>query len=103
MFYSIRHVTRFTYSTSVTENVTEIRMQPRSEGNQRCVKFDLTTQPRTHIQGYRDYLGNVVHNFDIPARHSQLKITAEATVEITPFAPLPECLPPDAWTALDAI
>jgi len=103
MFYSIRHVTRFTYSSPVTENVTEIRMQPRSEGNQRCVKFDLTTQPRTHIQGYRDYLGNVVHNFDIPARHSQLKITAEATVEITPFPPLPESLPADAWAALDTV
>ncbi|MEO6724847.1 MAG: transglutaminase family protein [Blastocatellia bacterium] len=103
MFYSIRHVTRFAYSSPVTENVTEVRMQPRTEGNQRCVKFELTTQPRTHVQGYRDYLGNIVHNFDIPARHSQLKITAEATVEIAPFAPLPESLPPEAWAVLDVI
>ena len=35
MFYSIRHVTRFVYSLPVTESVSEVRMQPRSEGNQR--------------------------------------------------------------------
>lgn len=103
MFYSIRHVTRFTYSSPITESVSEVRMQPRSEGNQRCVKFELTTQPRARIQGYRDYLGNVVHHFDIPARHSQLKITAEATVEITPMTPLPDSLPLDTWAALDEI
>ncbi|HMV46588.1 MAG TPA: transglutaminase family protein [Blastocatellia bacterium] len=103
MFYSIRHITRFTYSAPVTESVTEVRMQPRSEGNQRCVKFDLTTQPRTRIQGYRDYLGNVVHHFDIPGKHNQLKITAEATVEISPLPVLPESLPADAWAQLDAV
>ncbi|MFN8003393.1 MAG: transglutaminase N-terminal domain-containing protein, partial [Acidobacteriota bacterium] len=84
MFYSIRHVTRFAYSTPVTESVTEVRMQPRNEGNQRCVKFELTTQPRARILGYRDYLGNVVHHFAHPGKHSTLKITAEMTMEITP-------------------
>jgi transglutaminase-like putative cysteine protease len=103
MFYSIRHVTRFIYSSPITESVTEVRMQPRNEGNQRCLKFDLITQPRARVQGYRDYLGNVVHHFDVPARHSQLKITAEATVELTPVVPLPDSLPTGAWAALDAI
>ena len=78
-------------------------MQPRTEGNQRCVKFELTTNPRSRIQGYRDYLGNVVHHFDIPAKHNQLKITAEATVEIMPLANLPGALSPDAWAELDRI
>lgn len=103
MFYSIRHVTRFVYSLPVTESVSEVRMQPRTEGNQRCVKFELTTNPRSRIQGYRDYLGNVVHHFDIPARHNQLKITAEATVEITPPLVLPDALSADAWIELDRI
>ncbi len=103
MFYSIRHVTRFTYSTPVSESMTEVRMQPRSEANQRCIKFDLATQPHAPVQGYRDYLGNVVHHFDVPARHGQLKITAEATVELTPTAPLPERLSADAWAAIDKI
>jgi len=103
MFYSIRHITRFAYSSPITESVVEVRMQPRSEGHQRCLKFELTTQPRARIQGYRDYTGNIVHHFDIPARHSQLKITAEATVEASPIAPLPEAMSEDAWDAIDAI
>lgn len=103
MFYSIRHVTRFAYSTPVTESVTEVRMQPRNEGNQRCVKFELTTQPRARILGYRDYLGNVVHHFAHPGKHSTLKITAEMTMEITPATPLPTSLSGSAWQELDAL
>lgn len=106
MFYSIRHVTRFAYSSPVTESITEVRMQPRTEGNQRCLKFELTTLPRARMQAYRDYLGNIVHHFNIPGRQAQLKITAETTVEITPPAPLPATLPfasaAAAWAALDA-
>ena len=103
MFYFIRHLTRFVYSSPVTESVTEVRMQPRTEGNQRCVKFELTTNPRSRIQGYRDYLGNVVHHFDIPGKHNQLKITAESTVEITPLPALPDHLSAEAWAELDQI
>jgi transglutaminase-like putative cysteine protease len=103
MFYSIRHVTRFVYTPPVTESMTEVRMQPRAEGGQRCLKFELHTQPRARILGYRDHLGNIVHHFDIPGKHSQLKITAESTVEIAPAPPLPESLDDGAWEAMDAI
>jgi transglutaminase-like putative cysteine protease len=103
MFYSIRHVTRFVYTPPVTESMTEVRMQPRAEGGQRCLKFEIHTQPRARILGYRDHLGNIVHHFDIPGKHSQLKITAESTVEIAPPPPLPESLDDGAWEAMDAI
>jgi transglutaminase-like putative cysteine protease len=103
MFYSIRHVTRFVYTPPVTESMTEVRMQPRAEGGQRCLKFELHTQPRARILGYRDHMGNIIHHFDIPGRHSQLKITAESTVEIAAAPPLPESLDAVAWEAMDAI
>jgi transglutaminase-like putative cysteine protease len=103
MFYSIRHVTRFVYTPPVTESMTEVRMQPRAEGGQRCLKFELHTQPRARILGYRDHLGNIVHHFDIPGKHSQLKITAESTVEIAAAPPLPESLDAGAWEAMDEI
>ena len=103
MFYSIRHVTRFVYTPPVTESMTEVRMQPRAEGGQRCLKFELHTQPRARILGYRDHLGNIVHHFDILGKHSQLKITAESTVEIAPAPPLPKSLDAGAWEAMDAI
>lgn len=101
MFYSIHHVTRFAYSTPISESMMEVRMQPRSEGLQRCLSFELTTSPRSRLLAYRDYLGNVVHHFDIPGRHSQLRVKAEATVEVS-SPPLPESLPVDAWREVDA-
>ena len=43
MRYTIRHVTRFTYEAPITESVMEARMQPRSDGLQRCLHFALST------------------------------------------------------------
>jgi transglutaminase-like putative cysteine protease len=101
MYYSIRHITRFRYSAPVTESVMEVRMQPRSESRQRCLSFRLHTTPRTRAQSYNDALGNVVHHFNVPGRHSALSITAEALVEVLPADPLPPALPARAWDALD--
>ena len=82
--YSIRHVTRFNYDVPVSESLMEVRMQPRTEGTQRCLRFELAVAPRARVLGYRDYLGNSVHHFDVPARHRQLTITARAYVELDP-------------------
>jgi transglutaminase-like putative cysteine protease len=102
MFYSIRHLTRFRYSSPVSESTMELRMQPRSEGLQRCLTFQVTVTPRTRIQTYRDYLGNSVHHFDVPSAHRHLMIVAEATVDVAPPPPLAPSLENDAWGQLDA-
>src|SRR5215207_6960208 len=102
MYYSIRHVTRFRYSAPITESVVEARMQPRTEGPQRCLSFNLTISPRARVQSYRDHLGNVVNTFDIPGQHTRLNITAETLVEMAAeFPTLPDALSPDAWDALE--
>lgn len=100
MFYSIHHLTKFRYSAPVSESILELRMQPRSEGTQRCLHFQLHVKPRTTVFSYRDYLGNMVHHFDVPGQHRQLVITAEAMVDVQPSAPLPETLGPQAWDDL---
>ncbi|HTS50438.1 MAG TPA: transglutaminase family protein [Bryobacteraceae bacterium] len=100
MFYSIRHLTKFRYSSPVSESIMELRMQPRSEGVQRCLSFELSVTPRTRVQFYRDYLSNVVHHFDVPGAHRQLTILAEAMVDVSPSAPLPERLNSGAWQQL---
>jgi transglutaminase-like putative cysteine protease len=103
MYYSIRHKTRYRYGRPISESYSEVRMQPRSEGPQRCVQFELSTTPNARIQSYRDYLGNIVHHFDIPASHRQLTITAEALVFLTPPEPLPSKLDDDTWSQLDEL
>ena len=84
MYYSIRHLTKFRYSEHVSESLMEARMQPRSDGPQRCLSFQLVVQPKARVQFYRDYLGNMVHHFDVPGRHKQLSIVADALVDVQP-------------------
>lgn len=101
MFYSIRHLTRFRYSAAVSESIMEARMCPRSEGLQRCLSFKLTVTPRARVNSHRDYLGNVVHSFDVPGAHRNLTILAHSMVDLAARPPLPEELGPDAWERLD--
>ena len=82
MFYSIRHVTRFRYSAPVRESVMELRMQPRSEGPQTLRSFQIGTNPRAQLYAYTDHLGNAVYHFNLLREHEELRIEAQAVVEI---------------------
>ena len=102
-FYSIRHLTRFRYSSPITESIMEARMHPRSDSSQHCLTFSLSVSPRCRVFTYRDHLGNNVHHFDIPGEHSQLVIVAESVVEQHGPVEVPQFLSPDAWSALDEL
>ena len=100
MIYSVRHITRFRYKPAVRESVVELRMQPRSEGNQRCLNFDLKVKPDAVMAQYRDFLGNLVHHFDIAGNHAELSIKAQCLVEVLP-SPLNKKDEP-SWPQLDS-
>ena len=87
MFYSIRHVTRFRYSAPVRESVMELRMQPRSEGPQTLRTFQIATNPRAQLYAYTDHLGNAVYHFNLLREHEELRIEAQAVVELGAFPP----------------
>jgi transglutaminase-like putative cysteine protease len=103
MYYSIRHLTKFLYTSPVSESMMETRMHPRSDQNQRCLTFHLSVSPRCRVFSYRDHLANQVHHFDIPGMHGQLVIVAESLVEVQPTPQVPAFLAPDAWEDLDAL
>jgi transglutaminase-like putative cysteine protease len=105
MHYTIRHITKFTYETPISESVMEARMQPRSDASQHCIRFGLSTVPSSRVRMYQDPDGNIVHHFNIPGRHSRLTVTAEAFVECAPPPDLPESLGPGngvGWDRLDS-
>ncbi len=87
MFYSIRHVTRFRYSTPVRESVMELRVQPRSEGPQSLRNFQITTNPRAQLYAYTDHFGNAVYHFNILRAHEELRIEAQAVIEMDLLPP----------------
>ena len=101
MMFSIRHQTRFKYDSAVQESMMEVRKQPRTEYHQRCLSFDLLVSPKTRVMSYRDYLGNTIHHFTVPGKHTQLQIIAESRVETSPPPSLPDRLPESAWRDLD--
>jgi transglutaminase-like putative cysteine protease len=103
MFYAIRHFTRYRYSHLVWQSIMEVRMHPRSEGNQRCFVFQLSVNPRARIFGYTDSYGNLVHHFDLPSRHSQLTIVTDALVNIEDQPRIPESMEYEAWGELEQL
>jgi transglutaminase-like putative cysteine protease len=100
MFYAIRHFTRYRYSRSVWQSMMEVRMHPRSEGNQRCFIFQLSVNPRARIFSYTDSRGNLVHHFDLPSRHRQLTIISDSLVNIDTQQMVPETMDFAAWNQL---
>ena len=97
MFYSVRHVNLFRYSAPVRESVMELRMQPRSEGPQTLRSFQIATNPRAQLYAYTDHLGNAVYHFNLLREHEELRIEAQAVVEIGDVPQLPDRLDALEW------
>lgn len=99
-YYSISHLTRYTYSEFISASVMEVRMRPRSDDSQTCTSFNIRISPSARVLSYQDYLQNTIHFFDIPGTHQKLAINVESVVEVRPRPELPERLPETAWDTL---
>lgn len=102
MIYSVRHTTTFRYEPAVRESLMEVRLQPRSDGEQRCLSFALDVEPAASIMQYRDFTGNTVHHFDIAGSHAQVRVTAQSAVEVQSVA-APRASNSGDWADLDAL
>jgi len=100
LIYSVLHATTFRYQPAVRESVMEVRLQPRSDGAQHLLTFQLDVSPAANIMQYRDFMGNTVHHFDIAGNHTQVKVTAESSVEVR-SAPPPLAAGAGSWHDLD--
>ena len=102
MIYSVRHTTTFRYEPAVRESVMEVRLQPRSDGEQRCLSFALKVDPAANVMHYRDFTGNMVHHFDIAGKHTLVKVTAQSAVEVQ-YVAAPRAADSGDWADLDAL
>ena len=102
MIYSVRHTTTFRFEPAVRESIMEVRLQPRSDGDQRCVSFTLHVDPAANVMQYYDFMGNIVHHFDIAGSHSQVKVTAQSSIDVESITP-PRASDCGDWSDLDAL
>ena len=66
MRFTLTHRTAYTYASPVHESFNEVRLQPVSGETQTCLDFDLSIDPPATVITFRDYYGNVVHDFGVP-------------------------------------
>jgi transglutaminase-like putative cysteine protease len=78
--FRLLHVTEFEYDAPVSESYNELRLRPRDDEWQSCVSFRLATRPTSRPTGYRDWLGNWAHRFNVLPAHRLLRVEAESLV-----------------------
>lgn len=85
MTYRIRveHVSRYRYAKVVHSSYNETRLTPLTTPWQLVLDSSVTVSPSTHMFGYVDYWGSVVHAFDLQQPHGEMVITARSVVETT--------------------
>ncbi len=96
----IRHVTGYRYDGEVTTSYNEVRLSPRSTGQQVVLDSRVEVTPAVNLFGYHDYFGSIVHAFDIHTPHTELVVTGTSVVETSGIRPLG---PEVAWDDVDEV
>jgi transglutaminase-like putative cysteine protease len=81
MLFEIQHRTEITYSQRISESVMEVRLTPRSDGQQTLRRFNIAVGPDAKVSSHVDWQGNPVHQFSIVSFHDRVIILSTATVE----------------------
>jgi transglutaminase-like putative cysteine protease len=96
MRFALRYHAEYRYSGRVYDQHNVLRVKPAATPTQRVRGFRLAVDPQARTRSYVDYFGTEVVEFNVPAEHDRLAITADA--DVTTEAP-PEP-PAGGWNAL---
>jgi transglutaminase-like putative cysteine protease len=80
MEFTIAHETTYRYPQRVHESFTIVHLQPRSDSQQYCTRYELTVVPRTRVFAYVDRFGNTTQHFSVLPDHDVLSIVARSSV-----------------------
>jgi transglutaminase-like putative cysteine protease len=99
VIYNIRHLTTYSYESTVASATLALRVTPREEVGQRCLEHKLYVAPTpASVASERDFYGNSVNVVSIGTSHSELSIETVAQVEIGQRPTLPK--PDLEWEAV---
>jgi transglutaminase-like putative cysteine protease len=96
MRFALRYHAEYRYDGPVYDQHNVLRVKPAATPLQRVRGFRLAVEPSARTRSYGDYFGTEAIEFNVPAEHDRLAITAEA--EVTTEAP-PEP-PAGSWDEL---
>ncbi len=102
--YRIKHITRYTYSSSVIDSANQVILFPIDDEQQEVKKHELTISFQPTVEIFTDYFGNKVGIFSVIRPHNELTIQSEIEVIIHEIA-LPGDSQPSAmqWEYLSSI
>jgi transglutaminase-like putative cysteine protease len=95
MRFALRYHAEYRYSAPVFDQHNVLRVKPATTPYQRVRGFRLSVEPSARLRSHVDYFGTEAIEFNVPAEHDRLAITAEAEVSTeAPGEP-----PPGGWDA----
>lgn len=85
MKYRVKHTTRYSYSSPVSQGYNVAYLIPRDCRGQRVLQSNIRIAPAPSSQVRRaDYFGNTVCYFNVERPHKSLEVTVESDIEIAP-------------------
>lgn len=92
--YHIKHVTKYSYPSEVTDSANQIILSPPTTPYQDIINHEIRISPTASVDSFYDFFGNKVGVFTIVPPHTDLAIIVEAEV-VTKNVPPPN----DFWPA----
>lgn len=81
--FFIKHITKYTYSSTVIDGATLTRLHPANDDYQKVVSHLISITNNPFVQSHIDYFNNRVGTFMITEPHKELNITSEIEVHTT--------------------
>ena len=87
MLLDIEHRFAFDYDAYISESFMELRVHPKTTGDQTVNSFVLAVGPPTRVHRFLDWNDNVTHHFTITRFHNRIEVASRSLVSTHPAAP----------------
>jgi transglutaminase-like putative cysteine protease len=102
--HRIRHITKYTYPTAVTDSANQIMLYPLNDERQKVKHHEVTITGRPAVELFGDYYGNTIGTFSVIHPHRELVIDSVLEVEVEPVSPPAEDRnPAHQWDRMKAV
>jgi len=102
--FHIKHITRYTYASTVIDCTNQIMLYPINDLQQTVQKHELKITNNPSIEIFTDYFGNKVGMFSIVAPHNLLLIESDIIISTKPFLfPSDDKSAAEQWNELNEV